>query len=422
MCCQYFRASNSTSGGVEENEVSQTNILELNFDCCLELFDWLTLSDLRALRQTCTRLRKIVDYHIQSTYPKGFGKLLVYNDKKTLKDLRNFDSSFGQLYKSLRVKCYPNSGSHIKMFEAIRPILSSVQKVYSDHVNEHSNVDFLQLCTNLKFLEMVHPGDNKWLQYKLPTLEHVRLCTHSYNQLSELKTFFKLNPNIRQFTIGWNSWGTHWLKELNFHLDEFGIKYSGKIDELPEFCRLIHEMFERGLYKRLNFYFWNMAIGGSLKLLASLKGLEKLCLQENCFFNFVRTPMPQIKELYLSSSLNEVDSLDELVESFINIEKIKFGFVDFNCLVPFIRRSAKLKMVNIEVSAFQSDKTYCHERVINLPALNKERMKCAGASKVTIYVEEQFYVKTKEALMKTDFSLIKLKRATSIKWNEELQG
>lgn len=102
------------------------NILELKVDCCEELFEWLTLSDLKSLRQTCKRLKKIVDYYIQSIYPKGFGRLNIYDDDQQPKDLCGFDSSFSQLYKHIYIT-YSNPIT-CKLIENIKPILSSVFK------------------------------------------------------------------------------------------------------------------------------------------------------------------------------------------------------------------------------------------------------------------------------------------------------
>lgn len=67
------------------------NIMELKVDCCEELIEWLTLPDLKALRQACKHLKTVVDYHILSAYPKGLMLKVFQNDG--LKDLRGFDKN-----------------------------------------------------------------------------------------------------------------------------------------------------------------------------------------------------------------------------------------------------------------------------------------------------------------------------------------
>lgn len=79
----------------------KASILELNAHCLQHMFDWLTFSDLKVLRQMCTRLKIIVDDHIESEYKKGFGTWEVFDENGQPKDLRNFDSSFGKLYKHI---------------------------------------------------------------------------------------------------------------------------------------------------------------------------------------------------------------------------------------------------------------------------------------------------------------------------------
>lgn len=53
---------------------------------------------------------------------------------------------------------------------------------------------------------------------------------------------------------------------------------------------------------------------------------------------------------------------------------------------------------------------------IPLRTLNEERLR---PSKVTIYVEERYYLNTKRDKMQTNFDLIELKRVGTIKWEHE---
>lgn len=132
--------------------------------------------------------------------------------------------------------------------------------------------------------------------------------------------------------------------------------------------------------------------------------------------------MPQVKEFCVVNRCSFSDglALDKFVDCFINIERIYLDNTSFDmkyAILPFIHRSTKLQEIYMKL--FMDDRTYCNEGVINLSALNRERKKCDGASKITIYVDEKFYLKTKEALMRTSFDLIELKRAESIVWDIE---
>lgn len=110
-------------------------------------------------------------------------------------------------------------------------------------------------------------------------------------------------------------------------------------------------------------------------------------------------------------------ALNELVDSFMNIEKIHFRNASFEFILPFIHRSAKLNKMKVQTP--QDDGLYCNEGIIDLPALNNERKKCAGGSKITIYVGEEFYLRTKGAFMQlqeTNLALVELVRAESFAW------
>lgn len=396
-----------------ENGVSQKNILDLNVDCCEELFEWLILSDLKALRQTCKRLKTIVDHHIQLAYPKG---RLTILDQDGSKDLRKFDSSFGKLCKDIYfILPIPD-----EVIECMKPILNSVERV-SIFVNQMAadfHNDFVQLhlpmCTNVKYLHVAYLNNDEWLLYNFPSLEHLHLTAFFAGSSPELRSFFELNPNVRRFSTDaqFALDNENWMTESNVHLDELGIQcFDG---DVPDICRLLNILFRRGLYKRLKLYFCDGFDQGHFDLIASLNGLDTLHLKDNCVKDFAKTPMPQVKEFCLHNTSGVHDGLVRLVESFTNIERINCGYASFKSILPFIHRSIKLKKIKIQTP--EDDGTYCYEGIIELPALNRERSRYAGASKVTIYVGEYFYLQTKAAFMTTEFTLVELKRAESFIW------
>lgn len=46
-------------------------IFKLNDDCFGRIFEWFSLYDLKKLRQTCKRMKKIADYYIKLNYRIG---------------------------------------------------------------------------------------------------------------------------------------------------------------------------------------------------------------------------------------------------------------------------------------------------------------------------------------------------------------
>lgn len=91
-----------------ETYVSSSTIVDLDIDCLEELFEWLSLCDLRALRATCKRMKIAVNYYVRLTYPKGFGKLEICDSDA--ENLQNFDiPHFCQLYKHIEFSYCPLS-------------------------------------------------------------------------------------------------------------------------------------------------------------------------------------------------------------------------------------------------------------------------------------------------------------------------
>lgn len=427
---QHFRASNTMSASGADNVVSQTNVLELNVDCWDELFEWLTLSDLKALRRTCKGLKPIVDRHIQRTYANGFGTLPIvcnYN-QNTFNNLRRFLPSLRQLYGQMIffIQCSISG----KVFHNIKPFLSSVDMIFINVGHNFESIkNVFQLCTNLKYLQITdrslqYIGD-ELMSCNFPSLDRFvfRCWSASSMNIPKLQSFFELNPTIRRFATYGNFLvkNANWIKESTIQLDVLDVEFALERNTIIEqACGLLNILFEKGFFKQLNLF---LSIGcnqANMNAIASLNGLDKIYFSRKAAVSFVKTPMPQLNELCVekdkctNTKTSIDDRLDALVESFINVERIHFEIASFKSILPFIRHSAKLKKVKIQTPT--DDGNYFNKGVVNLPALDRERKKCAGASKMTIFVNESFYLQTKAAFMKTELSLVELKRAESIDW------
>lgn len=381
-------------------EGHQKNILSLNVDCCEELFAWLTLSDLKMLRLTCTRLKTIVNHFIKSNYTEGFGMLEVF-DKYGSKDLRSFDSTFNQVYKHV---CLYGTISD-EVIEKIKPILSKIEKVSIHNVNVEVDFskDFLQLCTHLMHLHIdcTNPSlDNEWMLHQFPSLKHLNLMRYSKDEFTtqKLRTFFELNPNVRQFTIYEDTvmMNSHWMSESNVHFDDLNILCNNKGD-MSTIYDVLKDQFKGGFYKRLNLYFRYKIDQDDFNSIAALDGLNTLYLDYMGDVRMRTTPMPQLKELFLPYSPTSVNESSILIDSFMNIERLFVRKGYLKSIVPFICCSAKLKVIEIQCFCVESRDNYWNSlKFIDLPALNREREKCANASKIKIYVNEYMYLNMKK--------------------------
>lgn len=73
-------------------------------DCFEELFEWLSLVDLRALRRTCKRLQKVVDFYIRSKYPSitnGYEKLKLH--ERRFETFQPIDTTSVTMIKELNI-------------------------------------------------------------------------------------------------------------------------------------------------------------------------------------------------------------------------------------------------------------------------------------------------------------------------------
>ena len=104
------------------NEQALSPILRLNVDCFEELFEWLSLADLRSLRQACKRLNQVVDFFIKSNYPAvrlGFGKF-----KFNLENLQKFQQLAPidvEMIKRVEVDYEISTKKQIAIFKSILP-------------------------------------------------------------------------------------------------------------------------------------------------------------------------------------------------------------------------------------------------------------------------------------------------------------
>lgn len=183
--------------------------------------------------------------------------------------------------------------------------------------------------------------------------------------------------------------------------------------DMNNVCRVINKLYEQGFYKRIHMYI-KLIYEDDTEWAVSVRGLEKLYLAWYCLpMNLAL--MPEIKELGFFRD-GYSDNYEEIAKNLVNLERIYFKRAHRNVITPFLKFATKLKKIKIDHLV---DTTHLKNDVINLVALNKERSSLNGANRVTIYVEEHIFLKTKFALNKTALSLISLKRAETIEWTHQ---
>ncbi|XP_031634207.1 uncharacterized protein LOC116347655 [Contarinia nasturtii] len=397
---------------VHQNNLAVVDFFKLNIDCLEELFEWLSLSDLRSLRQTCQRMKKAVTFYIHLNYPLRFGQFEYIDD--ALDDLEKFDENFSKLYKHFRFDYHPLTNDVI---DKIKHLLLNIEKVTICNVQIDGRFyeTFFDVCKNLKSLTLNEFSqmdlDHEWMHRQCSTLEEFRYFDSDfvadYDSNAELKTFLELNPIIKKLSIS-SDILNEWMIESNLHLESLHIQHLPPLDEMNQLCNLLNALHDKGIYKSLQFFAYFSCDEMIMNELTALRGLETLYI-ENLSTGMVFKPLNEVKFFYMDSDKDVTNmNIDVLTKCFPNIEQINFQFANFDNVLPFIQRSAKLK----ELKVYSPDAgTYFNDGIIDLRSLNKECEKCVGGSKLTVFVKETVFLATKISKMRTKYSLIELKRA-----------
>lgn len=313
------------------------------------------------------------------------------------------------------------------MIDCIKEKLNKIETINlnvqsSSLANLYEN--FLKMCPNLKTLRIRYNEslEFEWMRCKYPTLEHFTLYYWTQSLCQNLAIFFQQNTHLQSFETDHGILLTNSNTILNseMKLDAFSILYKATFTyDLNNVCILLNKLHENGFYRRLAFGVISTLSyipQSGANQISALRRLEKLFghFEENINFPTI----PSLKELRIWDWRHF--NFEPLTESFPNLRQAHINGVRTDQLLPFIRRSAKLKELSIKVILFPFDTTECQ---LDLKTLNDERKKLPGACKLIIFVRENVYLKTKEATrnLYSNYELIEIKRIESIHYDQFLQ-
>lgn len=430
-------------------EPRSPDIFKLTIDCFEEVFDFLSLEHLTAIGRTCKRMQKIAGHCFQQNFGSAPARFNGHSHRVNgvevdcfTKDLQNIDviyrrhdtsaTPYHQTIDALTQLNYSTSITTIKIsiigitmdqIDKMKVILSKAEhvKIYShDDENDGNLFDaLLASCSNMKrlSLEGVLPSDNehKWMQRIYPELELIeyipKYCVRAEGPA--LKSFFELNTTIKQITIGAKILigNRETFKNLNIKLDTLAIENG-----YPKYVRanLLNELHECGFYKKLHYHAYAIR-QRDIDLLVGVRGLVKLHCHSTGYKDHVAVAaLTNLEELCVTYSIR-ISDLKLLPDTLLKLKCIQFFEASSDDILPFVCRAAKMNKIEVETLLHGS---HFNERdnVLNLLALNDEREKLVTARKITIYVNEDVYLATKWAMKQTDFSLIEIKRITSLNW------
>lgn len=303
--------------------------------------------------------------------------------------------------------------------------------------------NFLKFCENMKRLyiqrsdlgEFVagvgvdYTDHNRWLLRNYPKLEHLELVPELSIKIDELGAFFENNPNVKRFSTIiqciWTNREAFLKSKAKLDILEVKIFHYYFLDNrensndhiekiLNPIRKLFDELFEHGFYKRLFLYVSDVEDEHASKFITSLKGLEKMCIRE--FSQMFDLPqLISLKELAIFEGANAED-MEIFANSYTNIQRLHVCNASIDHILPFIRRTPNLNKIKV----FAKDEDSFNGGILPLLTLNEERKKVVGGRKITIYVPDNIFLKTKWATKSgnIDLKLIEMKRVHSIEWNQ----
>lgn len=375
----------------------QSPIMELNIDGLKEIFGYLPLTDLLSFRRTCIRFKKAVDNYIKTCLPNDGSILLT--DENIIKFLHIQPNNFFSLIKEIRFNIVRTIVTRGQM-ERIKGILSQVTTIKVDQLKFHGDFygNFLKFCPNLKHLHIKYDRvlkmgtGNEWLLQRYPTIDDILFDDINYDgtKIVEMKTFFILNPQIKNFTTTMNFFLEHQdlFYDDNIHLKKLKLIISSEFDDkLLHFLELLSKYQENR--EQLN--------GNNTE--NEIKMIWKFPVI-NLDMDFLSKAIPTISDLkqFECFSGTQMSLCMNFTKKFVdNTYIVKTSFYN---VLQLVRNLRKLRVIIIE------DLEYGN--VLDLVAINKERQLLNGACKTKLYVGHDIYFATKLAMKMTKFSLIEL--------------
>lgn len=400
------------------------DIFKLNIDCFEELFESLSLSDLVALGKTCRTMQLVTGYYYRLAYSGSYVRCYPDSHHGILEVFSDFVENLLFDWLNFNYFCLRKSGfKSLKMitFQSIdlseKSLLDYIKK-FQNQVETIKLVDlrtvgdcyelFLRNCTNMKRLfvdQNISDAEYDWLCNHYPKLEYLALSIDkSYGRITQLTDFFTLNPGISHFATNHTLLLAHreTFVAANVKLHSLGIQCvdvdSIIIDDLRDLLNIFHQ---REVYKRLHLY-----TNEDPHQFAPMHTVEKLGLDYLQPLSFIN-----LKEIYFYDIRNNIN-MEAVASSLINIELIYFGAAKSNTILPFIRRSRKLKHFGAWSKIFDDEKNIYAE----LDLWNKEREKLIGSKTVAIYVFADELSIIKRATQSVELRSIVFKRMNLFPW------
>lgn len=455
------KLSNETDRNIDTN--IESPIFKLNDDCFGEIFEYLSVREVYAFGQTCKKLCQLAgDYFKcnhsaafkfsgdngiytefsdnngainQRTQTSGFNKFITqishyYERMAPLYYIQSHSIEFESIVQ-INFVCVPIDEIRIK---CIRRILNQIQLLQLKNCSVDGDLyhTILKYCDNLKQLYIQdsdighyrcrqYQPKYDWLLQRYPKLEYLEKISSYTNYWKELNCFLSNNQNVKIFSTNqkfmWKNRmklleSTVQLDVLKVKVDRLSQHYSQNDagnEKFRSICNLLQQLQDRQFYKRLHLYVCCMNQQNFAQL-TSLHSLEKLCIKyvdESVHLS----QLANMKELVIFNIVNAA-CMENIAKSMPNLQHLILQNAKFDDLLPFIRYSNKLSKIKFVPTD--------NKHILKLFKLNETLLKLLRRRKITIYVPDNIFLRTKWTIRNgnTSLSLLEMKRSNSYQWEQ----
>lgn len=423
------------------------HFIKVNADCWERIFDLLSLRDILRMSETCKRMRQMSGYYFREYFPEikcrwiaNRGVFIGYPASVLRTDLAEYITKL-MVVDYLEHFLYADQYCALKSLHLRSIELTDTQIDYIKNVlNNIENIDlkqctiygdfhekFLKYCPKLKRLRLhdvfYDPEDAEkyFFQQKYSSLQYLDYSTlQLYHSNDELKNFFEQNMDLKHFGVS-----NHfvWINrdvfiESNIKLVSFAIytAISDDVAEVPavEFVNLLKTLYERGFFKSFHFKIIEtdelIDYQELIDEMATLDALEVLVTNENNDLS----RLTNLKELWFLD-YHHATTMELLAKNLTKIERLYFNKASTDDIQPFFQHCKRLKTV--KVYEMNGGSLLEGGTSLNLCALNSERERLRATRRVSVCVEENIYLATKNKKKNANLAQVEIARWDSEEWN-----
>lgn len=400
-----------------KTEEQRTEFCSMDDDCIDYIFDWLTLGELCRLRLTCKRLYLLANEHYRRTYTSTINEYFTsfrYFNKRAFLNASNISSLCKEIKPNLEyvlIWCYYfrmkfNDSKDVDSKE----ILKNVKGINIRRLDD----DLLQHFVNVEYI--IYEGRRPFfLSGNYPMVKQFDMTEDISPFEPGIVEFFKRNPNIKVFSTFESIYTTQWLIDSGIKFDDLVLMIDQeKSEDVDKIIKNVQFLYDKQQIKRLHMIIRWKSFSfipklSKLYFLESVKAGIPILSDDHESINdsiLTFTSLPNLKLLQLWNNAIHIHLLKFLAQNMVELEEIHAKFHQIDHIIPFVRYSAKLKCIYIR-AILVGDIT------ITIQMLDKERQKLKNSCKLTIYMNEHYYLKMKNNSLTNSCGLVEIKRYDS---------